>query len=495
MAIQSPPCILVIFGATGDLTARKLLPALYHLDRDNLLPPECICVGVARKVKSHKTFRSEQRKAISAYSRSGPVKNTIWKKFGSRLFYYRAEFSNKEAYPSLNAFLHAIDEKYGTKGNRIYYLSTQPQYFSVIVKNLHDNQMLSKQGKSWSRVVIEKPFGHDLHSSQQLQKELAKYLDEKQIYRVDHYLAKEAVKNIPAYRFANITKDSLCDHQYIDSVQITIAEEIGIGTRGNFFEGEGLLRDMIQNHMMQLLSLVAMEPPKDFSVHAIQEAKIEALRAIRLEEKDVVRGQYSSGYVNGKKVSGYREEKNVDPQSYIETYVAMKLFIDTPRWKGVPFYLRAGKRLPRRIAEITVIFKPSKYPELSKQTNSWSIRVQPNEAFIERLLIKTPVVQDESWQLVSLEYSFQSSFKSTKKNPQDNQLAEAYENLFLKCMSGDHGLFASEDEIAASWRILTPILKSWEKNPPDFPNYEAGTWGPGAARKLIEDDGRYWMIQ
>lgn len=301
MTRQSPPCILVIFGATGDLTARKLLPALYHLHRDNLLSTECICVGVARKVKSHQTFRSEQKKTISAYSRSGSVTNTIWKKFASRLFYYRAEFSDKEAYPSLDAFLNAVDEKYGTKGNRIYYLSTQPQYFSVIVKNLHDNHMLSKQGKTWSRVIIEKPFGQDLHSSQQLQKELSKYLDEKQIYRVDHYLAKETVRNIPAYRFANITKDSLWNYHCIDSVQITIAEDIGIGTRGNFFEGEGLLRDMIQNHMMQLLSLVAMEPPKDFSAQAIQKAKIEALKSIQLTEKDVVRGQYGSGYVNRKK--------------------------------------------------------------------------------------------------------------------------------------------------------------------------------------------------
>ncbi len=491
MTRESPPCILVIFGATGDLTARKLLPALYNLHRDNLLSAECICVGVARKAKSHKAFRLEQKKAISAHSRSGYVKNTIWKKFASRLFYYRAEFSDKEAYISLHAFLNAIDEKFGTRGNRIYYLSTQPQYFSIIVKNLHDNHMLSKQGDPWSRVVIEKPFGHDLDSSQQLQKELAKYLDEKQIYRVDHYLGKETVKNIPAYRFANITRDSLWNYQYIDSVQITIAEDIGIGTRGNFFEGEGLLRDMIQNHIMQLLSLVAMEPPKDFSAQAIQEAKIEALQSIRLTEKDVVRGQYGSGCINGKKISGYREEKNVDPHSYIETYVAMKLFIDTPRWKGVPFYLRGGKRLPRRIAEITVIFKPGKYPELNKRTNYWSIRIQPNEAFFDTLLIKTPVVQNDSWQFVCLEHCF----KSTKKNLQSSELPEAYENLFLQCMSGDHSLFASENEVMASWKILTPILKSWERNPPDFPNYAAGSWGPEAALKLIEDDGRHWIIE
>lgn len=490
-----PPCILVIFGATGDLTARKLLPALYHLHRDKLLSKECICVGVARKAKSHQTFRAEQKKATSAYSRSDSVKNTIWKEFASRLFYYRAEFSDKEAYDSLHAFLNTIDEKYGTKGNRIYYLSTQPQYFSVIVKNLHDNHMLSKQGEPWSRVVIEKPFGQDLDSSQQLQKELSKYLDEKQIYRVDHYLAKETVRNIPPYIFANIDVEPLWNCDYIDSMQITIAEDIGIGTRGNFFEGEGLLRDMIQNHMMQLLSLVAMEPPKDFSAHAIQEAKIQALQSVRLTEKDVVRGQYRSGCINEKKVSGYREEKNVDPHSYVETYVAMKVFIDTPRWKGVPFYLRGGKRLPRRVAEINVVFKPGRYPKLRSRPNFWSIRIQPNEAFSLARVVKTPVVEHDSWKFILLEHSPQSDFQSTKKNPQDSQLPEAYENLFLKCMSGDHSLFASEDEVTASWKILTPILESWKRNPPDFPNYDAGSWGPEAASKLIQDDGRHWIIE
>lgn len=484
-----PPCILVIFGATGDLTARKLLPALYYLHRDKLLSKECICVGVARKAKSHQTFRAEQKKATSAYSRSGSVKNTIWKEFASRLFYYRAEFSDKEAYHSLHAFLNAIDEKFGTKGNRIYYLSTQPQYFSVIVKNLHDNHMLSKQAQPWSRVVIEKPFGQDLQSSQQLQKELAKYLDKKQIYRVDHYLGKETVKNIPAYRFANITKDSLWNYQYVDSVQITIAEDIGIGTRGNFFEGEGLLRDMIQNHMMQLLSLAAMEPPKDLSAHSIQKAKIQALKSIQLIEKDVVRGQYSSGCVNGKKVSGYREEKNVDPHSYVETYVAMKLFINTPRWKGVPFYLRGGKRLPRRIAEITIVFKPGRYPDLSSRSNYWSIRIQPNEAFTDTLLIKTPIVQNESWQLVPLQHRLLQS----EKNLEDNQPAEAYENLFLKCMSGDHSLFVSQDEVTASWKILTPILESWKRSTTNLLNYKAGTWGPPTT-ELLENE-HHWILE
>lgn len=490
MARQSPPCILVIFGATGDLTARKLVPALYHLYRDKLLSTECICVGVARKVKSHDTFRSEQKKASSAYSRAGAVNNTIWKKFAGRLFYFRAEFSDKEAYASLHVFLNAIDEKYGTKGNRLYYLSTQSQYFSVIVKNLHDHHMLSRQSDPWSRVVIEKPFGRDLYSSQQLHKELAKYLEEKQIYRVDHYLGKETVRNIIPYRFANITVESLWNYHYIDSVQITMAEDIGIGTRGNFFEGEGLLRDMIQNHMMQIVSLVAMEPPKDFSAQAIQEAKIQALQSIRLTEKDVVRGQYGNGYVKRKKISGYREEKNVDLHSYVETYVAMKLFVDTPRWKGVPFYLRGGKRLPRRIAEITIIFKPVKHPDLSWGSNFWSIRIQPNEAFSQTLLIKTPINQNDSWQLIPLEYSFQS-----KTNPQDNQPSEAYETLFLKCMSGDSTLFASEEEVTASWEILTPILQSWKKSPPYFPNYAAGTWGPEAASKLIQEDGRQWLIK
>lgn len=488
------PCILVIFGATGDLTARKLLPALYNLYKGlhdaNLPYMQFICVGVARRPKSHSTFRAEQEKAVSTYSRSGSVDPSTWKDFASRIFYHTAEFSDKAAYSLLHSYLETIDTQYGTCGNRIYYLSTQPQYFPIIVKNLYDSGMLSNQGNTWSRVVIEKPFGQDLCSSQALQKELSKYLDEKQIYRVDHYLGKESVQNIPILRCANPNIEAVWNCHYIDSIQITIAEDIGIETRGRFFEREGLLRDMIQNHMMQLLALVAMELPKDLTSHSIQKEKVRALQSIKPLtnqrcEKNVVRGQYHSETINGKKILGYREERDVDPNSYIETYVAMKLFINTPRWKNVPFYIRGGKRMPRRVAEITVIFRPSPYTELSSENNFLSIRIQPDEGLSLGLHYKTPNLPNDS-QLIPLVFSPESYFKTP--------LSEAYEILLLDCMVGIDTRFTREAEVMASWKVLTPLLKFWEKHPPHFPNYPAGSWGPEAASDLLKRDGREWVV-
>lgn len=489
--LSQSPCILVIFGATGDLTARKLLPALYHLYREDPISIPFICVGVARRVKSHETFRREQEKAVSTYSRSGPIDPLLWKEFASRIFYYTAEFSDKEAYLRLANYLHSLDVQYGTKGNRIYYLSTQPQYFAIIVQNLHDSNMLSRRDDTWSRVVIEKPFGRDLDSSKALEKNLAEYVQEEQIYRVDHYLGKESVQNIPIFRFTNPIIESFWNHRSIDCVQITIAEDIGIGTRGHFFEREGLLRDLIQNHMMQLLALIAMEPPKDFTAHSIQQQKLRTLRAIKplthtVCEKYIVRGQYSAGMIHGEKVIGYREEKNVDPHSFMETYIAMKLFIDTPRWKGVPFYIRGGKRMPRRIAEITIVFHPSLYPELGKEKTYLSIRIQPREGISFSLYAKLPGFDDELPQPISLSFSPESFFSTP--------LPEAYERLLRDCILGNHTLFTTEQEVIESWKILTPLLKFWEKHPPHFPNYRAGTWGPEAAADLLQREGRKWVV-
>lgn len=485
------PCILVIFGATGDLTARKLLPALYHLYREDPGHMQCICVGVARKVKTHESFRLEQEKAVSTYSRSGAVNPTLWKEFAKRLFYHTTEFSDSQAYTSLGNYLDSLDVQYGTRGNRIYYLSTQPQYFSVIVQNLHDSKMLSRPGNAWSRVVIEKPFGRDFNSSKTLQKELSQYLKEEQIYRVDHYLGKESVQNIPMFRCANPLIEAFWNYRFIDCVQITIAEDIGIGTRGHFFEREGLLRDLIQNHMMQLLALIAMEPPKDFTAPSIQHQKLRVLQAIKpltaaMCEKYVVRGQYSSGVIQGEKVKGYREEKNVDPDSLTETYVAMKLLIDTPRWKGVPFYIRGGKRLPRRIAEITLVFHPSSYPELGAKRNYLSLRIQPGEGISLSLHSKIPGFHNALLQPISLKFSPESFFHTA--------LPEAYERLLRDCMVGDHTLFTTEQEVKESWKILTPLLQFWERHPAHFPNYAAGTWGPEAAGDLLKKDGREWVV-
>ncbi|MES2344986.1 MAG: glucose-6-phosphate dehydrogenase, partial [Chlamydiota bacterium] len=353
------PCILVIFGATGDLTARKLIPALYNLAREGQLPSQFACVGFARRPKSHEEFRNEMKDAINSFSRVKPIEESLWNNFKEHIFYHQSEFHEDEGYHRLNTFLNELDGRLGTKGNRIFYLSTQPSFFTTICEKLHLAKLIydhTKVQDKWSRVIIEKPFGHDLHSAIDLQKELLQYLSEKQIYRIDHYLGKETVQNILVFRFANSLFESQWNNRYIDHVQITVAEDIGIGTRGAFWEEAGMLRDIVQNHMMQLLSLVAMEPPVNLSADAIRDEKVKVLQAIRpFNEKDldtsIVRGQYGPGFINGEPAIGYRQEKNVNPNSVVETYMAMKLYIDNWRWDGVPFFLRGGKRLPKKGTE------------------------------------------------------------------------------------------------------------------------------------------------
>lgn len=355
------PCILLIFGATGDLTARKLLPALYNLSRESQLPPQFACVGFARRPKTNEQFREETKTAINSFSRVKPIDEKIWSHFQEQLYYHCSEFHEDEGYTKLKRLLDDLDLKLGTKGNRIFYLSTQPSFFPLICEKLHKAGLIydeSQVKNKWSKVIIEKPFGHDLTSSLALQKELLKFLSENQIYRIDHYLGKETVQNILVFRFANSIFESLWNNRYIDHVQITVGEDIGIGTRGKFFEEAGLLRDIIQNHVMQLLSLVAMEPPSNLSATAIRDEKVKVLQAIRtIDDQSCVRGQYGPGFVNGKPVLGYQQEGNVNPKSSVETYVALRLFIDNWRWSGVPFYIRSGKRLPKKSSEIAITFK------------------------------------------------------------------------------------------------------------------------------------------
>ncbi|MBM3183750.1 MAG: glucose-6-phosphate dehydrogenase, partial [Chlamydiae bacterium] len=359
------PCIMVIFGATGDLTGRKLAPALYNLGREGLLPPNFALVGFARREKTHEEFRKELKDQISQHSRVKPIDENFWKHFQEQIFYHQSEFDDEKGYASLEAFLKNLDGRFATRGNRLFYLSVQPKYFPLIVQKAHATNLIYDPHKTqdkWSRFIIEKPFGHDLSSANALQNEISKYLDETQIYRIDHYLGKETVQNLLVFRFANSIFESLWNYRHIDHVQITVAEDLGIGTRGHFFEEEGILRDIVQNHMMQLLSLVAMEPPVSLNAGAIRDEKVKVLQSIRpLTEADfqtsVIRGQYADGFINGGQVSSYRKEKDVSPTSNIETYVALRFFIDNWRWAGVPFYLRAGKRLPKRVSEIAIVFK------------------------------------------------------------------------------------------------------------------------------------------
>lgn len=497
-AKTAAPCIMVIFGATGDLTGRKLLPALYNLARDGQLPTHFACVGFARRDKTHQVFRDEMRAAIDQFSRSKPIEDLLWENFSQQLFYHRSEFDQDEGYDALRRFLQELDRKFDTKCNRVFYLSTQPSYFPIIIEKLHAHQLIHNPAdpqNGWSRVIIEKPFGHDLKSAIALQQNISKYLDESQVYRIDHYLGKETVQNLLVFRFSNPIFESVWNNRYVDNVQITVSEEIGIGSRGRLWEESGMLRDIVQNHVMQLLSLVAMEPPASLAAHAIHTEKVkvmESIRALPLKKLDeqAVRGQYGPGYINGAPVAAYRQEPNVSPTSEVETYVALELYLDNWRWSGVPFYLRAGKRMPKRVSEIAITFKqaPGCLFQASGQNieqNTLVIRVQPDEGIAFKMNCKVPGLSNLI-QPVKMDFRYGSYFGIAPP--------EAYERLLCDCMAGDSTLFARTDEVLASWRLLTPLLEHWQSTPSNFPNYASGTWGPEAADKMIARHGRRWRL-
>ncbi|MBF8263260.1 MAG: zwf [Parachlamydiales bacterium] len=491
------PCILVIFGATGDLTGRKLTPAIYHLGREGLLPANFACVGFARRPKSNEEFRQELKQDVETFSRTTPIDEAYWKNFQEQIFYHRSEFDSNDGYQSLARLLSQIDTRHGTRGNRIFYLSVPPKFFPLIIEKLKKFNLIydvSETEERWSRVIIEKPFGHDAPSSALLQTTIQKYIHESQTYRIDHYLGKETVQNILVFRFANSIFESIWNYKHIDHVQITVAEEIGIGTRGAFFEEQGLLRDVVQNHMMQLLSLVAMEPPVNLSASAVRDEKVKVLQSIRPLtpcdfEQNVVRGQYRSGYINGDSVGGYRQEQNVDPKSCVETYAALRFHIDNWRWAGVPFYLRGGKRLPKRATEIAITFKDAPGFLFQNQgkndPNVLAIRIQPDEGIAMKINCKVPGPSSPI-QPVKMDFRYGSYFGQSPP--------EAYERLIWDCMIGDNTLFARSDEVMHSWNILTPLLEYWAKTQPDFPNYSAGTWGPQFADAMIAKDGRSWRL-
>jgi len=485
------PCVLVIFGATGDLTGRKLAPAIYNLGKDGLLPPNFALLGFARREKSHEQFRQELHASVQQFSRTKPIDEPFWNHFQKQIFYHQSEFDDDAGYQKLAQQLRDLDNQFATRGNRIFYLSVQPKFFPIIVAKLKQHGLLSDpKGPSWSRVIIEKPFGRDAASAAALQAQLSKDLDESQTYRIDHYLGKETVQNVLVFRFANSIFESLWNYKHIDHVQITMAEDIGIGSRGHFFEEEGILRDIVQNHIMQLLSLVAMEPPVNLSADAIRDEKVKVLQSVR-PLSNYVRGQYGAGFVNGTAVSGYRQEPNVSPTSPIETYFAARLFVDNWRWAGVPFYLRCGKRLPKRATEIAITFKDAPgvlFQQRDKHNppNVLVLRIQPNEGIALRINCKTPGPSSPI-QPVKMDFRYGSYFGQSPP--------EAYERLIWDCMLGDNTLFARNDEVAQSWQIFTPVLEKWAAEvPKHFPNYAAGTWGPQEAEDLMTQDGRAWRL-
>jgi len=493
------PCIMIIFGATGDLTARKLMPALYNLQREGQLPTNFACCGFARREKTDEIFRKEMKNAIEKYSRIKPIEESVWDTFQNQLFYHRSHFDDDSGYKSLLCLLSDLDMQFGTQGNRLYYLSTQPSYFATIIQKLQQHKLLynyKECGGKWSRVIIEKPFGHDMQSARELQRKLMQHLSERQIYRIDHYLGKETVQNLLVFRFSNAIFENLWNHHYIDHVQCTVAEHLGVESRGHFYEELGATRDVMQNHMMQLLSLITMEPPVNLQPDAVHNEKVKVLETIRPFqkedfEKSAIRGQYSKGYINGEKVQGYREEKNVDPQSNVETYSAIRLFIDNWRWDGVPFYLRGAKRLPKRGTEIAVVFKRSPsflFQGNGKQyePNVLAIRIQPNEGIALKINCKVPG-SNSPIHPVKMDFRYASFFGLP---PPD-----AYERLICDCIAGDRTLFSRQDEVLLSWQFFTPILYHWAgDNQSNFPNYPAGSWGPKKADEMLTRDGRKWRL-
>ncbi|HEY0162646.1 MAG TPA: glucose-6-phosphate dehydrogenase [Edaphobacter sp.] len=491
------PCIVVIFGASGDLTKRKLLPALYHLEQANLLPEDFVVVGVARR-PLEETFAPDMKEGILS---GGGVDENEAKlgPFVDRVQYHAMNFDDGAGYDGLKKKLAELDGKFNTKGNRLFYLATAPEYFSDIINYLGVHGMAKPEaevdGKSpWVRTIIEKPFGHDLDSARALNDEVNKVFDEHQIFRIDHYLGKETVQNILVFRFANGIFENVWNRNYIDHVEITAAESIGIEGRGPFYEQAGALRDVVQNHVMELLSFVAMEPPVSFQSDGVRAEKVKVYKAIKpIEPEDTVRGQYGPGVVGDKTVQGYRQEDRVNPESQTETYAALRLEIENWRWAGVPFYIRAGKRLAKRVTEITIQFKQPPlrlfqgaecHGDEGVMPNLISMRIQPDEGISLRFGAKLPgPSMDVSPVLMNFNYA--DAFGKSSAN--------GYERLLLDAMLGDGTLFAHRDGVEATWALMTPLLEAWAKTPvSDFPNYEAGTWGPKAADDLLEREGRKW---
>jgi glucose-6-phosphate 1-dehydrogenase len=487
---------LVIFGASGDLTQRKLIPALYSLAHEGLLPAGQAIIGFARPEHTDESFRAAMREACDKHARTRPVDDAVWDNFVKGLFYVRGEFGDPEAYFRLRKKLEECDRTRGTGGRRIYYLAVPPNFFPIISEILGGEGMVNdpERGGPYTRAIIEKPFGHDLPSAQELNRVAVTTFRERQVFRIDHYLGKETVQNLLVLRFANGIFEPFWNRQYVDHVQLTVAESIGVEKRGNYFETAGITRDIIQNHMLQLVSLIGMEPPVAFEANAVRDEKVKVLRALREfprghEEEFAVRGQYDAGSVLGEKAPAYRKELNVAPESKVETFTAMKVFIDNWRWADVPFYLRAGKRMPKRVTDISIHFRPAPYPLFNKmsnvkmQPNVLAIRIQPDEGISLKFDSKLPGPTVRTAP-VTMEFRYATSFGA--------EPPEAYERLLLETMLGDSTLFARRDEVETAWAWLDPLLNAWrgDPRPPHF--YPAGTWGPEAADQLIEHDGRKW---
>ena len=508
------PFVMVIFGATGDLTARKLMPALYNLLNDKILPERFFVVGFARRPMGSEEFRHLMREAVTKELRTKNLELRTWQKLEKNLYYQQGYFEDKNPYKQLINLLKTFDDEIGACITRFFYLATPPQNYSAILAHL-DSSKLSEgcgQGsKKWTRVLIEKPFGKDLETSKKLEEQLSSTFEERQIYRIDHYLAKETIQNLLAFRFANGIFEPIWNRSYIDHIQITLAESGGVGNRGAFYEGVGAIRDVAQNHLMAMLAYTTMEEPQNMSADAIRTERVKALKSVRKFTLDdvknnIVRGQYGSENLelktknqglkieNNKMMKAYREEANVDPKSNTETFIALKLFIDNNRWRGVPFYLRTGKRLAKSEARISIQFKKPHnkiFSEFDRDIahshfNVLTFRVQPKEGISLQMLAKKPGL-GYSLRNVKMDFSYEKEFGS--------KIFDSYERLLIDCMRADQTLFATGEGFRITWSRVSYIMDAWKKiDPPKFPNYSAGSWGPAQAEDLIETDGRHWLL-
>ncbi|MDQ3804188.1 MAG: glucose-6-phosphate dehydrogenase [Acidobacteriota bacterium] len=488
------PCAVVIFGASGDLAKRKLIPALYRLVQERLLPAEFAIVGLGRTAMTDDEFRERMKASVAEFSEAKGVDEEVWRSFAQGLRYLPSNIQNPEDYVRLAALLEEVDRGRGTQGNRLFYLSTAPEFYAEAVRRLGEAG-LSKSAKGWVRVIVEKPFGTSLESARELNRQILRHLDERQVYRIDHYLGKETVQNLLVFRFANGIFEPLWNRQYVDHVQVTNAETVGVEGRGGYYEQAGVVRDMIQNHVFQVLSLVAMEPPATLSAENVRDEKIKALHSAReftpaRVRAECVRGQYGAGSIGGRPVPGYREEPGVAADSATETFAALTMWFDNWRWSGVPFFIRSGKRLAKRVTEIAIQFKSAPHQLFGAEAmehvapNQLVIRIQPDEGITLRVAAKVPG-QTTRIRDVNMDFRYGASFGV--------QLAEAYERLILDCVLGDSTLYARADMTERGWQLVMPILDEWAAQKTDeFPDYEAGSWGPEKSFLLLEQSGRRW---
>jgi len=492
------PCSIVIFGASGDLTSRKLIPALYQLCKEKQMPQDFRIIGFARREKTDGSWRDELRQALDQFSRTKPVDEEVWKEFSARVFYCHGDLTEVGAYKALERQLTSFGSQ-PLRRNLLFYLATMPSLFGEVVEQLHGAGLLQKANGNgrpeWQRIVVEKPFGHDLESALQLNRELTRYAGESQVFRIDHYLGKETVQNIMMFRFSNSIFERLWNRESIDQVQVTVSEALGVGQRGGYYEEAGALRDMVQNHLLQVLSLIAMEPPVSLDAESIRDEKVKLLKSIRpMGPEDimqrVVRGQYFAGKVNGELRMGYRQEPKVKPDSNVETYVALKLFIDNWRWSGVPFYLRSGKSLPLSASEVRVQFRPTPHVLFAAEcgqnldADALSLRLQPDEGISLRFNGKVPGTSLEV-RPVRMHFSYDAEFGA--------YTPEAYERLLLEAIAGDATLFIRRDEVETAWQFVDSIRKAWDGRPlTNREFYSAGTWGPVAADDLLAQSGHSW---